>query len=169
MPDGKSTTAPTLPGWAQIAFGVAPAYLLSASVVLPQLGSGKAHLDPDLLDGARITHTAQSLPGDPLNLALLGSIEDLRRAMLAAGWRPADALGLQGDVRIAVDTVLGKTHPNALVSNLYLFGRKEDLAFEKPVGHSPKERHHVRFGKWFPPLHQPSSLSVVSHESSTTI
>jgi LssY C-terminus len=24
-------------------------------------------------------------------------------------------------------------------------GRKEDLAFEKPVGSSPKERHHVRF------------------------
>jgi hypothetical protein len=26
-----------------------------------------------------------------------------------------------------------------------LFGRKEDLAFEQPVGDSPRQRHHVRF------------------------
>jgi len=32
-----------------------------------------------------------------------------------------------------------------LASNLFLFGPKEDLAFEKPVGQSPEERHHVRF------------------------
>ncbi len=31
------------------------------------------------------------------------------------------------------------------VSNLFLFGRKADLAFEKPLGDSPRERHHVRF------------------------
>ena len=33
------------------------------------------------------------------------------------------------------------------MSSLYLYGRKEDLAFEKPVGHSPRERHHVRLWK----------------------
>jgi hypothetical protein len=31
------------------------------------------------------------------------------------------------------------------VSNLYLWGRKEDLAFEQPVGDDPERRHHVRF------------------------
>jgi hypothetical protein len=31
------------------------------------------------------------------------------------------------------------------VSNLYLWGRKQDAAFEQPVGNSPKQRHHVRF------------------------
>jgi hypothetical protein len=33
------------------------------------------------------------------------------------------------------------------VSNLFLFGRKEDLAFERPVGPDPRQRHHVRFWK----------------------
>jgi hypothetical protein len=33
------------------------------------------------------------------------------------------------------------------VSNLYLFGRKQDLAFEQPVGNNPRHRHHVRFWK----------------------
>jgi hypothetical protein len=34
------------------------------------------------------------------------------------------------------------------VSNLFLFGRKEDLAFEQPVGGGPRQRHHVRFWRW---------------------
>jgi hypothetical protein len=28
---------------------------------------------------------------------------------------------------------------------LFLWGRKEDLAFEQPVGNDPRQRHHVRF------------------------
>ncbi len=34
-------------------------------------------------------------------------------------------------------------------ANLFLFGRKQDLAFEKPVGDNPRKRHHVRF--WLAP------------------
>ena len=35
-----------------------------------------------------------------------------------------------------------------LVSDLYLFGRKQDLAFERPIGDNPRKRHHVRFWHW---------------------
>ena len=34
------------------------------------------------------------------------------------------------------------------MSNLYLFGRRQDLAFEKPVGGNARHRHHVRFWRW---------------------
>ena len=44
-----------------------------------------------------------------------------------------------------MDSVFKRPDPDAPVSNLYLFGRKEDLAFEQPVGDSPRHRHHVRF------------------------
>ncbi len=37
---------------------------------------------------------------------------------------------------------------DAPVSTLELFGRKQDLAFEQPVGNSPRQRHHVRFWRW---------------------
>ena len=57
----------------------------------------------------------------------------------------ANPLTLRSSVRIAVDTVFRRPDDEAPVSSLYLFGRREDLAFEKPVGDSPKERHHVRF------------------------
>jgi hypothetical protein len=53
--------------------------------------------------------------------------------MRAAGWFPADPLGLASDLKIAADTVLKRPYDQAPVSGLYLFGRKEDLAFEKPV------------------------------------
>src|SRR5713101_4977487 len=65
--------------------------------------------------------------------------------MLAAKWYPADPLTLRSCLKIATATVLKRTYDDAPVSNLYLFGRKEDLAFEQPVGHDPRQRHHVRF------------------------
>jgi hypothetical protein len=73
--------------------------------------------------------------------------------MQAAGWKSADALGLKSDVRIAADTVLDRPYEDAPVSSLFLYGRKEDLAFEMPVGDNPQHRHHVRF--WKSPLADP--------------
>jgi len=65
--------------------------------------------------------------------------------MLAANWYPADPLTLRSCLRIASATVLKRKYDDAPVSNLYLFGRKQDLAFEKPVGNDPRKRNHVRF------------------------
>ncbi len=67
--------------------------------------------------------------------------------MKAAGWFPADPLGLRSDLKIAADTVLERPYADAPVSNLFLWGRKEDLAFEQPVGDDPRQRHHVRYWK----------------------
>ncbi len=114
-------------------------------MIVPRLWKHHEEHGADFRDGPRVTHTADGIPGDPLNIALVGTEEEVIRAMIAAGWDPADALTFRSSVRIVVDTVLRKPDDAAPVSNLYLFGRKEDLAFEKPVGGSPKERHHVRF------------------------
>ncbi|TWU45863.1 hypothetical protein Q31b_10390 [Novipirellula aureliae] len=95
----------------------------------------------------RITRTSDGHPGDPLNVALTGSETDLQEIMNAANWYPAAALGLKSDLKIAADTVLSRPDDSAPVSSLYLFGRKEDLAFEQPVGDNPRHRHHVRFWK----------------------
>ncbi len=98
--------------------------------------------------GPRITHTADGHPGDPINIAIEGSEEELVRAMQAAGWHPADPITFDTSVRIAVDSVVRKPDDQAPVSNLFLFGRKQDLAYELPVGNSPRQRHHVRFWRW---------------------
>ncbi len=93
----------------------------------------------------RLTHTADHHPGDPVNLALAATEEELLRGMLAAGWSAADPITLRSSVRIALDTVLHRPDDDAPVSNLFLFGRHQDFAFELPVGNSPRQRHHVRF------------------------
>jgi hypothetical protein len=65
--------------------------------------------------------------------------------MLAAGWTPADLLTLRSSLKIARTTVLRQSYENAPVSHLYLWDRPEDFAFQQPVGHDPRKRHHVRF------------------------
>jgi len=48
-------------------------------------------------------------------------------------------------LRIAASTVSDLSYKSAPVSDLYLWERKQDLAFEQPVGNSARRRHHVRF------------------------
>jgi hypothetical protein len=123
-------------------------YLLLAYVVVPRVWRRELKEHPDLSGGPRITHTANGIPGDPLNLALLGTEAELIRGMTGAKWNPADAITLSSSLRIAVDSVFGRPDVDAPVSDLFLFGRKQDLAFEKPVGDNPRQRHHVRFWRW---------------------
>ena len=141
----ESQTRRGFPTWERILLAIAALYFLIAYLILPRLWKRhESHLAV-IKESPRVTKTSSDIPGDPLNIALVGTEEEIIRAMTAAGWDPADPLTFRSSVRIVVDTVLRKPDDEAPVSNLYLFGRKEDLAFEKPVGHSPKERHHVRF------------------------
>ena len=123
-------------------------YLVVAYLLMPLFWRTDTRRHPDLSDGPRITHTANGIPGDPVNLALAGSESDLIHAMAAAAWDPADPITFRSSVRIAVDSVFRRPDDDAPVSDLFLFGRKQDLAFEQPVGDSPRQRHHVRFWRW---------------------
>ncbi len=121
------------------------AYVAAAYLLLPWLWRVYAHRHPSLADVPGITHTRAGIPGDPINVALIGTRAEVIKAMLAAKWHPADPITLRSSLRIALDSVLKRPDEQAPVSNLYLFGRKQDLAFQEPVGGSPRQRHHVRF------------------------
>jgi hypothetical protein len=120
-------------------------WFLLAYFLLPAAWRGYARRHPALDDLPDITYTANDIPGDPLNVALVGTEGQLNAAMLAAKWFPADPITLKSSLRIATDTVFHRAYNDAPVSNLFLWGRKEDLAFEQPVGDDPRQRHHVRF------------------------
>jgi hypothetical protein len=122
-------------------------YLLGAYVAAPMAWKYYAHRHPMFDDNPRITQTGDHHPGDPINVSLIGTKEQIDTIMKAAGWYPAAALGLKSDLKIGIDTVLSRPDVEAPVSSLYLYGRKEDLAFEQPVGNNPRQRHHVRFWK----------------------
>jgi hypothetical protein len=128
-------------------FGLLAAYLLAAYLLIPLVWEAYVHRHPSLDDNPRMTQTGDGHPGDPLNVSLIGTKDELAAIMKAAGWYPAAALGLRSDLRIGVDSVLSRPDDEAPVSSLYLFGRKEDVAYEQPVGDNPRQRHHVRFWK----------------------
>ena len=100
-----------------------------------------------LIDSPTHTTTSSGHIGDAINVAFIGSEEELHHMLSVSGWYAADSVTLKTSFRIAADVVLHKPYPHAPVSNLYLWGRVQDAAFEQPVGDSPKQRHHVRFWK----------------------
>ncbi len=96
-------------------------------------------------DTPTVTRTADGAPGDPINLALVGTRREVMEALLAANWQPADPTTVRTSLRICRASLLRQSYPTAPMSNLYLYGRKQDLAFQLQEGGSPRRRHHVRF------------------------
>jgi hypothetical protein len=124
--------------------------LALVGVVVPARGQSPTATEtieghPALVRSPRHTTTRRGDQGDAVNIAFIGTEEELHRALSAAGWYAADPITLKTSLRIAADVVLKKPYDHAPVSDLFLWGRRQDAAFEQPVGDSPKQRHHVRF------------------------
>lgn len=122
------------------------AYVAVAYLALPALWTHYEH-QKGLAGLPMVTRTAQGIPGDPINVGLIGSDKDIVCAMHAAGWYPADPITLRSSLEIAGSVLLDRPYRDAPVSHLYYQGRREDLAFEKPAGASADTRHHVRLWK----------------------
>ncbi|MFZ3357503.1 MAG: LssY C-terminal domain-containing protein [Xanthobacteraceae bacterium] len=123
---------------------VALTYGVAAYLILPRA----------VLMGLKILHrrrvpsftiTGDGLPGDPVNLVLTGTHQQLHTAFAAAGWSPADPLCLTSSWRMIRAFLLNSSYPTAPFSTLYLFGRGQDIGFQKAIDNSPRKRHHIRF------------------------
>ena len=121
-------------------------YGLLAYLVLPGLWTHYEH-QRGLADLPMVTRTAQDIPGDPMNVGLIGDTADVICAMHAAGWYPADPITLKSSIEIVGSVLLDRPYKDAPVSNLYYLGRREDLAYEKPIGQNADRRNHVRYWK----------------------
>ena len=120
------------------------AYGIAAYVILPRI----VRMSLKLLKRGRVpsfTLTGDGFPGDPVNLALVGTFAELGAAFGRAGWIAADPLGLKSSWEMVLAFVLNRPYPSAPFSTLYLFGRKQDVGFQKAIDMSPRKRHHVRF------------------------
>jgi len=93
----------------------------------------------------RYTITGDGLPGDPVNLVLIGTRQQLHAAFTAAKWETSDRLSLTSSWRMAQSFVTNSPYPTAPFSTLYLFGRGQDFGFQKAIDNSPRKRHHIRF------------------------
>jgi len=87
--------------------------------------------------------------GDPINLALVGSGEDVISALTAGGWTFTEAITADSVRRMIGAAIADEAYANAPVSSLYVFGRKQDLALQR--GRSRiAQRNHMRL--WLAPF-----------------
>jgi hypothetical protein len=125
---------------------VVAAYTALAYLLLPLFWTHYEH-QKGLANLPMVTRTGQDIPGDPMNVGMVGNLSDVVCAMHAAGWYPADPITLKSSIEIVGSVLLDRPYKDAPVSNLYYLGRREDLAFEKPIGQNADRRNHVRYWK----------------------
>ena len=89
--------------------------------------------------------TPDGFASDPINIGIIGTKKDLVTAMKAAGWHVADKHTIKNLAHEMVSAFFNRSYDAAPMSNLYLFGRKQDIGFEMDIAGSRGHRHHVRF------------------------
>src|SRR3989442_5796875 len=94
----------------------------------------------------RITQTQSGADGDPINMVFVGRKEQILHSFQQAGWLIPDPITTQTSEKIAATSLAHSSYPTAPVSNLYVFGRSQDLAFEKPTN-DVQNRGHIRLWK----------------------
>jgi len=84
-------------------------------------------------------------PGDMVNFALLGTIEQVEAAFKAAGWVAVDRSVQDAILNGLLKTLSHEAYTAMPMSTLYLFGRPQDLSFARadPLMVAA-ERHHLR-------------------------
>src|SRR5579859_1151680 len=113
----------------------------------------------------RITHTQSGANGDPINVLFVGSQDQIVQSFHQAGWLIPDLVTPQTSARIAADSLAHRSYPTAPVSTLYVFGRVQDLAFEKPTN-DVQNRGHIRIWKTGTLINgQPVWVGAASYDS----
>jgi hypothetical protein len=87
--------------------------------------------------------------GDPLNLVLIGSREDMSAAFVRRGWLPAEQNYGAAVWKTIKSFLFGTRYRYSPVSPLYFRKRQQDFAGQKPR-HTVHQRNHLR--AWLSPL-----------------
>jgi hypothetical protein len=87
--------------------------------------------------------------GDPLNLVFIGDVEDLLTALIGGRWDVTEAISLGAVWRTIRSSLLGKRYRHSPISSLYVFGRRQDAAFQR-ARETVDERNHLCV--WLTPL-----------------
>lgn len=88
------------------------AYLGLAYFAAPEFWSFHILRD-DLKPAALMTTTPDGIPGDPINVSLVGTEEDVIEAFAAAHWDRATSLSVKSDIKIGESVLLDRPDVNA--------------------------------------------------------
>ena len=87
--------------------------------------------------------------GDPLNLVVVGDLEDVYYAFIRAGWDETETIYRASIFKTVRSFLFGGRYRYSPVSALYVFGRPQDVAFQR-ARTSIHERNHLRL--WLAPM-----------------
>lgn len=90
-----------------------------------------------------VTNKDGSKDGDPVNLVIVGGLDDAFPALVRRGWSPTEQKWAGAIWRMVTSALSGERYVNAPVSDLYLFGRPQDLALQK-ARDTIHQRNHLR-------------------------
>ena len=97
-----------------------------------------------------VTNRSGTKTGDPVNLVVIGTLEEVLEAFTTAEWDETEAITFRSMMKMA-DSFLSKgAYDYSPVSPLYLYGRSQDIALQKTRGNI-NERMHLRL--WYSPMH----------------
>jgi hypothetical protein len=87
--------------------------------------------------------------GDPLNIVIIGDLEDVYYAFIRSGWDETETIYGGSMWKTVRSFVSGGEYRYSPVSALYVFGRPQDVAFQK-ARKTIHERNHIRL--WLSPM-----------------
>jgi hypothetical protein len=95
------------------------------------------------------TNSGNTRNGDPLNLVVVGGLDDAFPALVRRGWRPTEEKWSGSVWRMVTSALSRERYSYAPVSDLYLFGRPQDIALQK-ARDNIHQRNHLRL--WLSPM-----------------
>jgi hypothetical protein len=105
-------------------------------------------LQKDLASLPRRVNDQFNNQGDMVNFVLVGSEQQVQSALTAANWRVADTDNKEAVLKAVLETYQKKDYLQMPMSQLYLFGRKQDYGYELAEAYSVvASRHHFRIWK----------------------
>jgi hypothetical protein len=144
---GTVDTSITLPAGTDLLFALDKPLAVSRvfpPVVPNTLPAGFAtSVEAVLANAPQRASSKDGKPGDPLNFVLIGSAGQIQQGFQQAGWSAAEkktSSSVFDTVRAVMDS---QGYGKAPVSDLYVYGRAEDMAFEK-MFNTFNKRHHLR-------------------------
>ena len=109
-----------------------------------------------------VTNKNSTKNGDPLNLVVIGGLEDAFPALVRRGWRPTEQTTKTSILKMINSVMSGERYLYSPISPLYLFGRPQDLALQK-ARDSIHQRNHLRL--WLAPIRYHGKLVWVGRIS----
>jgi hypothetical protein len=87
--------------------------------------------------------------GDPLNIVVIGDLEDVYRGFIRAGWDETETIYGKSSLKTVKSFFSGGEYRYSPVSALYVFERGQDMALQK-ARENIHERNHLRL--WLSPM-----------------